>query len=102
MDRLTDSQRSLMRYLAAFYLIWLGFFVAVIMLLGGPTAAVGSEAKHLTWRIPIGAAVTLAFQSRFALWTPVEQRTTFLSYRPANLIFVAIVAVTLFLIVTLD
>src|SRR5918997_6876047 len=95
MDRLTDSRRSMTRYLAAYYLIWLGFFFAVILLLGGPTAAVGSEAKHLIWRLPVGAAVMLAFQSRFAQLTPVEQRTTFWSYRQANLTFAAIVAVTL-------
>lgn len=102
MTPLTDSQRSIARYLAAFYLIWLGFFVAIIILLGGPMTAVGSEAKHLVWRLPLGAAAMLACHLRFALWTPVDQRTNFWSYKPANLAFAVVVAVTLVAFVTLD
>jgi hypothetical protein len=101
MKRLTDGQRSIARYLAAFYFIWLGFFGAVIMLLGGPTVAVGTEAKHLIWRIPLGAAAMLACHSRFARWTPVEQRTNFWSYKPANLTFAVIAAAILVAFATL-
>jgi len=102
MDSSRDSQRSIIRYLAAFYFIWLGYFVAVILLLGGPIAAVGSEAKHLVWRIPVMAAVMSTFQLRFAKWTPIEKRTDFWSYKAANLTFAGLVAVTLVCIVTLE
>lgn len=72
------------------------------MLLGGPYEAVGSDANHLVWRLPVGAVVMLACHSRFARQTPVEQRFNFWSYKPANLAFAAVVMASLVAIVTLD
>jgi hypothetical protein len=101
MTELTSSQRSLVRYLAAFYFIWLGYFIAVIMLVGGPTYA-GADTNDLLWQLPVAALAMIGFQYRFALKTPAEARQNFWSYRFSNLAFAGIVAITLIAIITVE
>jgi hypothetical protein len=101
MTEQTSHGLSVGRYLAIFYVIWLGFFVGVIMLLGGPTAA-GADPKDLLWQLPISPLAVLGFQYRFALKTPEEARANFWSYKFSNLAFVGIVAITLIAIVSVD
>jgi hypothetical protein len=101
MRQLTAGQRSLVRYLTTFYFIWLGYFISVIMLLGGPTAA-GANPKDLVWQIPVASAAMMGFQYRFALKTPEETRRDFWSYKVSNFAFAGILAITLVAVLTVD
>jgi hypothetical protein len=90
-----------MRYLLTFYAIWLGFFLTVILLVGGP-AWIDERATDLVWQIPVGSAAMMSFQYRFALKTPSEARRNFWSYRFANLMFAGVVVITLVAVLTVD
>ena len=92
---------SLPRYLLLVFAGFCIYFLGVIWLLGGPHAAVGDEAEHLWWRMPIMAAAMTGVMSKWAAQTPPDDRLSLGSYRNANLMLAGILGVTFVALLTI-
>ena len=85
---------SLVHYLLLVFLGFCFFFLAIIWLLGGPQAALGSEAMHMWWKIPLGAAAMTGMISKWAAKTPRDERLSLRSYRDSNFMLLCLAGAT--------
>jgi len=92
---------SLPRYLLFVFLGFCFYFLAVVWLLGGPQAALGDEAVHFWWGMPIAAAAMTGVMSRWAAKTPPDERLSLRSYRGSNLMLGCLAGATLIALLTL-
>jgi len=91
---------SIRAYLAIVFGIYLGYFAGIVMILGGPQAAMGDAAGNFLFKLPLGAAAMTLATWKFARETPPESRTGFWSFRSANFSIALLFAVTVVMLIS--